>query len=255
MSITDRLTRMLAQKPAPLKLADLPLSQAFSYIASQDPNVSLRFYIPVPNWLDILDPVDYPAVRMTPKGEYRFHFRNEVDKRTQAVRVDGTGVVIINGIKPDQAKDLLARSQPLLECGLDPSGLEDILAYARDRLGLVDFYHGSEADVRVRMHPHVGGTYGVLGAWLPNAQESSAIYIPGESRVDLIGGGTQNYTNGAYVTIPSVPSGEVTTQDVAALAAVLIARKITPRAVEASVFEAQNTTPDGRVFSQGAPKP
>lgn len=248
MSITDRFSRMLDRMKV-IKLAELKPAEAFAYIASQDPGVSLRFYIPVPNWL--ADLPSHPAIQMTGKGEQRFHFINQVDRRVQAVRIDGSGVVIINGIKPEQAQHFLEQAQPLLANGLHPADLEDLLAYAKDRLGLVDFYHGSAKDVQARMHPYVGGADTVLGAWLPNPQESSAVYVPGQSRIGLIGGGTQNFLNGAYVSFPSLKVAEIAGLDTKSLEALLVSRQITPRAVEASVFERQNTTPDGQAIRQG----
>ncbi len=261
MKIINRLTTLFSHLSLmgtkTTGLADLPMSQAFSYIASQDPNVSLRFYIPVPNWLDDKgQPVhqDESVIWSDKHKEYRYVFRNEVDRRQQAVRVDGSGVIVLNGLSPKEADLMLMYVRELGPRPLTPQDCDFLLETARTAFGCVDCYNGSAKDVPARMHPFLpefAKSDTVLGAWLPKPQESSAVYIPGASKIALLTGQPQLYLQGAYVTFPSIKPHELQGMDTQALKGLLRSRKVTPRAVEAGVFEAQNTTPDGGVIKNG----
>lgn len=244
----------------PIALQDLSLSKAFTYIASQDPNVSMRFYVPVPNWLDAdgQPREDHPAIQWNDKkGEWRFTFLNQTDQRKQGVRIDGSGTIILNKVSPEQARALLDHVETLLAAQeLNPDGLKEVLAFAAD-LGCVDQYDGSIKSVPERMHPFMqtrNTAHGILGGWLPHPNKSGAIYVPGQSEIDVLGSDLQRYDDGAYVTFPTIPADELATMDQDELLQRLRDDRISPRAVESSVFEAQNTFPNGTKILEGKPR-
>ncbi len=86
--------------------------------------------------------------RGNPKGT-GIVFENYTDGALQAVRDDGEGIIIINGISQQQAQMLLKFTQAVIP---DPAiattqQIEDVLSYAHTVLGIDDFFNGDRAKI------------------------------------------------------------------------------------------------------------
>jgi hypothetical protein len=236
----------------PLTLSDLAYDRAFTFIPSQDPAVSMRFYLPIGNWLaGGSSGADYQhdqIVYNERKGEYRFVFDNWLDNRKQHVRVDGSGVIAINGIPPgdvsrvfEKVKTMALGPQQLL-----PNQVVDLLTWFKTEMGIRDFFDDNVDGVNRKMHPYqVADASLVYGGFLPKPNQSIAIAYPGEVSFALIPGGhPQRYVSGAFASLPTVTLGDLAGCGPAGIPALLAERKVTPRAVEAPTFCRQSTYPN-----------
>ena len=124
-----------------------------------------KFIVPVAAF-DDGDPLVYPAGaekagqpitdwQGNQVGERGVIFFNTVDQCYQAAPADGRNVIIINEVASAQAAALQAFADRLGEplAGLSKAALDRLLAYARDRLGLVDMYNSDDAFVRAKLTP------------------------------------------------------------------------------------------------------
>lgn len=146
--------------------ADLKVGEGFSTPVISN---AQKFILPVPalgqNGEPLVYPPSYekagqPILDYTgkPVGEKGLVFFNGKDKSWQAVNGDGMGVIIINEVTPEQAKQLYQTVQTLKP---DPNDLtlgelKQVLAFAQ-QLGLVDMYNSSREFVQQNMTPAIAG--------------------------------------------------------------------------------------------------
>lgn len=129
-----------------------------------------KFIIPVPalgaQGEPLVYPQDHPQAgqpivdyKGRPIGECGMVFFNAKDQAWQAVAGDGEGVIIINEVTEAQAELL---DQKIREFQADPTQLtlaelKQVLAYAREQLGLQDMYNSNRTYVKEKMTPvHAG---------------------------------------------------------------------------------------------------
>ena len=236
-----------------LDFKDLDFARAFTYIASQDPEVSMRFYLPVGNWLTadglaVLPEKVHPNIEIVEDGKHRFIFNNPKDNRRQRLCIDGTENVIVNGLKPAQLSEVFeyVASQVRDPRDMDGTQLLAFMDFIQTRFGVADFYDGEIAKTLDRMNPCdarlVGET--AYGGFVPKPKESAAIGYGGEIAFNLLKGDPQSYTQGGFVTFPSVSAAFLQQATPEQVLEHCRTKKITPRAVEARVFCRQNTYPD-----------
>ncbi len=188
------------------RIADLDFAKAREYITSQDPDISLRFFLPVPNWLKdgkpIVDDENIKRVQKKDGAQWRYTFINYKDNAEQGVKIDGSAAIVFMGAdkkKAEQLKDMIAEyvsdtSQ------LTPAILSEILKRSKDELGLVDRYNKGLNGLQ---YFHAYNADGQYGAFLPHENPSAAIYIEGDG--EFLDGPTltpQKFENGAFINFP-----------------------------------------------------
>ncbi|MCI5061076.1 MAG: hypothetical protein MRY79_08410 [Alphaproteobacteria bacterium] len=223
-------------------LQDLDLSLAQEYISSQDPEISLRFFLPLPNWMDGDTPaIDHPQIQILEKKsgpEWQFFFTNYTDNAEQSAKIDGADGIIFMGVSPQKALQLTALIQEYMTEGQDltPDNITQILKRSHKELGIVDRFDKSAESIEKYFHPYQHT--GLMGPYLPKPNTSSAVYIPGAG--EFADGPTvtpQKFENGAFINFPGVKLSD------------LFARKssgeLKGRLVQADTFLRDRTKPDG----------
>lgn len=224
------------------QLTDLDFNKAREYIVSQDPDVSSRFVLPVPNWMDGAHPsVTDEQIKQVPKKgglQWRYTFTNPEDGAEQGVKIDGTSSIIFMGLNEDKAERL---SRLVSEClagkKLTPEVLTTILDRANRELGIQDRFNKDLASIDRYFHPH--NAQGHLGTFIPNPSPSCAIYIAGEG--EYLNGPTltpQRFENGAFINFPGVRLTDIFDVEV----------RGSGRLVQAAVFLRDRTLPDGNLI-------
>jgi hypothetical protein len=127
-------------------------------------NRTRRFVLEVPTLENGGELLVYPegcaqsgeAIKKTPEGatDRGVIFFNTKDSVWQAARGNGKETILINDISAEQAGLLHSKLLELGSAGpLDADGIRQLLRYARDTLGCVDFYDkklsGVEAEMKV----------------------------------------------------------------------------------------------------------
>lgn len=225
-----------------LRLADLDFSKAQEYIVSQDPDISARFVLPIPNWMDGENPsITHEQIKQVPKKsglQWRYTFTNPEDGAQQGVKIDGTSSIVFMGLNENKAEQLSAL---IVECRarkeLTPETLTIILDRANRELGIQDRFNKDLASIDSYFHPYKA--YGHMGTFIPNPNPSCAIYISGEG--EYLDGPTlspQKFENGAFINFPGVRLSGIFDAEV----------RGTGRLVQAAVFLRDRTLPDGRLI-------
>lgn len=199
-------------------ISDLDPRKLFEVVPNQDIETSVRFAIPVPNWLntDGSPQFQHDAIQSYKgKDERRFHFQNFKDGAQQGVKIDGSGVIFFASPTPGQAQKL---EFIVKDCADDldrmtPDQLQRILDRSYSEIGLLDRYNGNKSgDIDKKMqrpngynanHPH-------FGSFVYKAVVSSCIYVPvdGEFR----DGPTitpQILNGGGFIVFPGQPTRSV----------------------------------------------
>lgn len=243
---------------------NLAYANAFDYMPSQDPNVSMRVAIPVPNWLRAegtpKKKYQHPDVVFNAdKGEWRFKFINQKDGgREQQVKIDGTGALMIGGMPPHQFKELqrhiiLGTKGPDF---LTPADFVEIMRWTQSFFRIGDFYNSSVKDVEARFwaytRPRQNSTF---GGFMPRPHGSAAIGYRGPVTFNILASGAQVHKDGGFVTFPTLSAEEVKLAGKAGIAALCAERNITPRTVEGAVFCRQNSLLDGTAIAKPTFKP
>lgn len=188
-------------------LKDLDTSKAIEDIPSQNPQTSLRFNLPIPNWLDENGRPKLAHAQICRKndGSWRFFFQNYKDNCLQGVRIEGSSVITFMGPNPETSQKLIQIIQEYsadLE-QLTPVQISDILERARVELGLQDMYNNDRKGVELHMHPYAEITtnHKYFGPFLPNPMISTAIYIHDSgSFSDGPMVTPQRFENGAFIS-------------------------------------------------------
>ncbi len=127
-------------------------------------NRTTRFVIPVPELPDGGEPMVYPEgaeragepVKKLEDGtpERGIVFFNGKDQAWQAARGNGKEAILVNDVSREQAEALMTRLNGLggpRKISLE--GIKTLLAYARNELGITDFYDKKMAGVAADMVP------------------------------------------------------------------------------------------------------
>lgn len=237
-------------------LKDLDLTKAIEDIPSQDPQTSLRFNLPVPNWLDGQgNPKSkHPQFKQKEDGTWRFNFQNYKDNCLQGVKIDGSSVITFMGPTPEQSGQLI---QLIAEYTADieqltPEQLSDILQRAHSELHLVDMYNNGRKGVESYMHPYpaIVTSHPAFGAFLPKPTLSTAVYIQGAgSFLDGPTATVQRFENGAFISFPGQSKAQVLGMSIDEL---LASKNFTVKLVQADVFISSRTLADGRKIETSA---
>lgn len=185
-----------------------------------------KFIIPVPNFQDgepLIYPKDYPedadpaiAGKSVPNagkpitdwegksiGSSGIIFFNYKDKCYQAVQGDGTGVIIVNLVTKIQAKKLCDK---INEFGSNPDKLSykqinDVLQYAKKKLGLDDVYNSNIKFVGSKMSKVTEDTpYPNYGLHKRDDRDICySTYISGSSSFQGPAATPQEFSNGAVI--------------------------------------------------------
>jgi hypothetical protein len=180
-----------------------------------------KFIIPVPAFGQKGEPLVYPKgyeragqpildYKGQPIGDRGLVFFNYKDKSVQAVAGDGQGAIIINEVTQEQAKKLYQKIQALHP---DPndltlSELKQVLAYAREKLGLEDMYNTTRSFVKEKMTPAIAGqvprvngkeieAYGFKKR--DDRDVNQAVYIPGNFVFEGPAATPQVFKNGGVI--------------------------------------------------------
>jgi len=137
-------------------------------------------------------------------------FFNGKDKSWQAVLGDGEGVIIINEVTQEQAAKLYQKIQELKPepKNLTLDELKQVLAFARQQLGLVDMYNSTRSFVQEKMTPVIAHevrlingkeieAYGFIKR--DDRDVNQAIYIPGEFLFEGPAASPQEFKNGGVI--------------------------------------------------------
>ncbi len=222
------------------KLTDLDFRKAREYIPSQNPEISLRFVLPIPNWMDQSEPaVSHHQIKQVEKKsglQWCYLFSNPKDQAQQAVKIDGSAAIIFMGVDTKKSEELNKLITECLSGGeLTPDKLTIILDRSYEELGIVDRFNKSLGSIDQFFHPYE--VKGHLGSFLPRPNKSSAIYIPGAG--EFLDGPTatpQKFENGAFINFPGMELKNIFLANVDGKA----------RLVQADVFRRDRTHPDGK---------
>lgn len=227
-------------------IKDLNLSRAFDVVPDINPERSLRYSIPVPNWLNEagIPVISHAAIRNHKEGgnDWRFIFWNFKDECDQTLRIDGSSSVMFAGISPAKAQKLTDFIESIVEDidSMTPDQLTFILDYAKEGLGLGDRYTKKQHDLHNEMDSWITLHGEKLGAFLPKMNISSCIYVPGNGEfVDGPAATPQRFENGAFVVFPGHASGELIGLDASSLKA------LKPKIVQTDVFMGTRTHVNG----------
>lgn len=236
-----------------LHLKDLNPAAAVEVIADQNVETSLRYTLPIPNWLNEKNEPKYEhrRFRVSKDGEgahkWRYYFRNYIDDCDQGVKIDGSGIIIFVEPTPTQAKQLtkFVRSfeKPLSE--LTPDDVDKILDYSRFTIGIVDRYNDNVKNCSYGLHPAFPeeGYEPLFGPMLKQPYVSSVMYVPGAgSFIDGAAATPQQYKNGAFIFLPNVRKDDVAD----AIQRKLNGEVIIIKLVQPDVFSRSRTLADGR---------
>lgn len=232
----------------------LAYDRAFDFIPSQDPNVSMRVYLPVGNWLRNdgfpSKKWDHPNIFFHEgKKAFRFRFYNHKDKRGQDVAIDGTGLIAINGMNEDMLRKL--NTEVVLTTGgvhsLNGNDLLRLMTWMQIHFQIGDFYNTTTEAVAERMWAYKTPRSGVyFGGFIPKPHVSAAIGYKGPVTFEVLPGQPQVHKNGGFVTFPTLSAEDIRMAGKDGIFALCAERKVTPRAVEAGVMRLQNSLPDGK---------
>lgn len=195
------------------RIRDIDPKKLIEVLPNRDPETSMRFSLPVPNWLDEggAPKFDHPALHQVEKKgkkEWRFRFHNYEDGCEQAVKVDGTGSVIFMSPTPGQAQALtqIVYAQTADLDQMKPEHLESILASAYGKVGLLDRYHENRSVIRSKMdiHDPQPGQHPDFGGFLFKATASTCVFLSGHGQFsDGPSSTPQTFENGAFILFPS----------------------------------------------------
>lgn len=232
-------------------LEDLDLTKAIEVIPSQDPNTSLRFQLPIPNWLNengepkfTHEKIRFVEGKNGKPGSWRFFFKNYKDNCDQDVRIDGSTTITFMNVPPQKTEQLIQLVNEYVSNpdDLSPEQLEDILERSRVELELNDRFNSNRSGVASFMHPYLKTDYEFFGAFLPNKDVSTAVYVQGAGTFqDGPTATPQTFSNGAFISFPGQKKENVlkmSPQDIRA------SDKFKVRLVQADVFIASRSFPD-----------
>lgn len=224
-------------------LKDLNPAFAREYVSSQDPDISLRYVIPIPNWLENNAPIfDHPQIKQIEKKgtkQWRFLFLNHKDNAEQGVKIDGTGAIILMGITEELSKKVtsLIKSYISKPDDLTPEIVSEILDKTYTNFGINDRFNKDIESLEQHFHSYNADDY--LGGFLPKFNQSVAIYIAGEG--EFLDGPTltpQKFANGAFINFPGQRLTDSFQQNALQRG----------RLVQADTFIKDRTLPDGTVI-------
>ena len=173
-----------------------------------------KFVLPVPAFKDGGEPLVYPEGEKAgqpiadwegkPIGDKGVVFFNEKDKAHQAVKGDGTGVIIMNLATEKNAQELVAMVGRL--AGGDPGNLsldqlKSVITYARDTLSLGDMYNSDTKFIAGKMSP-VGEGTGTPAFGLHKRDDRDicqAVFVPGSGEFQGPAATPQQFENGAVI--------------------------------------------------------
>ncbi|MCB0353117.1 MAG: hypothetical protein KDD64_06310 [Bdellovibrionales bacterium] len=143
-----------------------------------------------------------------PIGERGVVFFNEKDRCWQAVKGDGSAVIMINQVSNEQAKLLNDRFGIISQGDRHPtlSDLKELLTFASDELGLHDIYNSSNDYVEKKLTPlrgidSPGESSNPLGLMKrKDGEVCQALFLPGKiSFKGTASAGSQLFDNGAVI--------------------------------------------------------
>jgi len=238
-------------------LKDLNFTKAFDAISSQDPMVSTRYCLPIPNWEES-GGKDDPAIQMVEGKGLRFVFYNLTDQREQFANVDGTEAIAFQ-TPIDVAVQL--HGFIIDTFGNDPAVLcpQDVveIIFEATRLGIHDLYDKNMSDITdptiMHREPSIQSEFGGFGAYVPCPNMSAAIFLKGEGiYIPYEGAKPQVFNNGGYISFPALPVEELKKYSNESLVKLVADKKIgMPRMVQGSIFESNRTMPDGKLIKSG----
>lgn len=125
-----------------------------------------KFVLPIPAWNENGQPLVYPAGHEKagqpitdwqgkPIGDKGLVFMNYKDNAYQAVMGDGHGVIIMNQVTEQQAMQLRDKIHQYQQdpAYLTPGQVQDVLAYAKNELGISDVYNSDKGFIGNKMTP------------------------------------------------------------------------------------------------------
>ncbi len=185
----------------------------FEVVPNTDPETSSRFSLPVPNWLDESGAPkwSHPNIRQIEKRgrlEWRYVFKNYEDFCDQAVKIDGSGTLIIAGPTLGQSAriiDLVYKTVGHIS-DLTPEKFSRILETTLEEMGLQDRYNDDIENLTKKMKP-VEGTRDFLGPYTYNEERlpiSASIYLEGCGHFKGPTAEPQHFEKGAFVTFPGM---------------------------------------------------
>ncbi len=239
------------------QLSDLNFGTAFDVIPSQDPAISTRYYVPIPNWLsEVNGAAPHENLQNIRERGWRFIFHNPTDQREQRAQIDGTEVVACQTTfdKAVKLHAFICKTYGDNPNELKPEDLCEIIRYAQD-IEIHDIYDDKISKIPKYMHknPDIETDIDGFGAYLPNPDPVAAIYLSGRgSYVMHEGAVPQIFGNGGYVSFPGLVAADVVSQTPAGIQTLVEEDKMgIPRFIQAHVFEWNRTFPDGRLIKAG----
>lgn len=198
-------------------LTDLDITKLVDVIPNRDPETSVRFSLPIPNWLDedSNPTVQHKNIQyMDKKGAWRFKFYNYEDDCEQAVKIDGGGSIIFMSPTPAQSEKLVSIVNSCTDdlATLKPEQLQAILDRSYKEIGLHDLYNENISTLHKRMEQHNSSKYSNpdFGPFITKSTVSSCIYLT-NSGIFMDGPATtpQRFSNGAFIFFPEQSSNQV----------------------------------------------
>ncbi|MEL6815738.1 MAG: hypothetical protein AAFP03_13135 [Cyanobacteria bacterium J06598_3] len=204
-------------QPLVLSIADFDFTANSTAVVSE----ACKFVIPVPDLGEAAEPLVYPSDH--PKagepivdykgekvGKRGLVFFNEKDQAYQAVPADGSGVIIINEVLPEQAHKIDEKVRSLTQdpVTLTSAQIRTVLDYCHTELGLKDTYNSDKTYVREHLtdvsdNPTGNPTdnppkdYGLKKR--DKTDVCQAVYVPGEFRLEGPATSVQIFSQGGVV--------------------------------------------------------
>ncbi len=121
-------------------------------------NRSKRFVLPIPNWGNRGEALIFPqesrrAGQIMKRGtgkeaDFGVVFYNGIDLAWQAVRSHGKEAIVLNDISHTQAKEIMSKYTQLHLDKITLQGVKELLQYAKEEIGIIDFYNTSLKSVQ-----------------------------------------------------------------------------------------------------------
>jgi len=121
-------------------------------------NRTKRFILPIPNWGSSGEELIFPPQSKragnimkrgdNKKADFGVVFYNGIDLAWQAVRSNGKESIVLNDVSLIQAKKIMDKYRELQAEQITLKGVKQLLHYAKEELGIIDFYNTSQKSVK-----------------------------------------------------------------------------------------------------------
>ena len=121
-------------------------------------NRSKRFILPIPNWGERGEELIFPQESrragdimkrgQDKRADFGVVFYNGIDSAWQAVRSHGKEAIVINDVSFTQAREIMDIYKELNLERITLDGVKELLQYAREDMGIIDFYNTSLKSVK-----------------------------------------------------------------------------------------------------------